>query len=177
MALATLLHLGDAIRSVDSQTTPYQPVKTRWVEYLNPTTGVQEGHQLQVFLYNATGGALTQYATYMVDYDGDEETNPKVIAAATATPPRDIVVAQEATATASWGWFACVGYTQCGVEGTTDVAKDDYLKLTSGTSAVAFIKDGSSYTTSSHAIATEAQTTNSVVNIKVYLLGGEHLVA
>ena len=177
MALATLLHLGNAIRSLDPQTNPSQALKCRIVDYINPTTGVPEGHQMQVFLYNATGGALTQYATYEFSYDGDEETNFNVITCATATPPRDIVVATAATAAATWDWFVVCGYTQCGVEGTTDVAKDDFLKLTSGTSAVAFIKDGTTYTTSSHAQATEAQAANSVVNIKVFLLGGEHLIA
>ena len=175
MALATLLHLGAAIRSLNPETNPNQALKTRVVTYLNPTTFAEEGSQLQVFLYTAS--LLVANRVYQFDYDGDEETAFQAITCATATPPRDLVVSTAASAAGTWDWFVVCGPCQCGVEGTTDVAKDDYLKLTSGTSALAFIKDGTGYTTSSHAIATEAQAANSVVAIKVILLGGEHLVA
>jgi hypothetical protein len=147
------------------------PGRVRWVHDANGC------HTKLVRLYNGTGSALTQYAVYMLNYDGDEETNPKVIACATSTPIRWLVVAQEATAAASWGWFACFGYTECLVEGTTDVAKDDFLKLTSGTSATAFIKDGTTITAASFAIATEAQADNSAVATRVFLLGDKATVA
>lgn len=154
-----------------SNTALDSPGQIRLRSYVD-SNGVETGDVCrQVRLYNATGGALVAGATYMVDFDGDEETNPKVIACAAVTVDVQVVIAQEATATASWGWFTYAGYCDALVEGTTDVAKDDYLKIVAGTSATSFIKDGTARTSDSGAIATAAQTANSSVLTKVFLLG------
>jgi len=126
-------------------------------------------------VYNGTGGALTQYAMYTLSFDGDEETNPKLIAnvsgASTGLYYAYRVVATEAAAAAAytdvvvWGWYTCL------VEGTTDVAKDDFLKIDTSVSTTAPIKDGTTKTTGSVAIAAEAQATNSAVAARVFLLG------
>ena len=63
------------------------------------------------------------------------------------------------------------------VEGTTDVAAGDFLKIAQATSTTGYLKDGTSKTTSSHAIAHAAQTANSNVAAKVYLIGEPALVA
>lgn len=147
------------------------PGSVRTVSYVD-SNGAETGDVCkQIRLYNATGGALTANATYMVDFDGDEETNPKVIACAAVTVDVHVVVAAAATAAASWGWFTYAGYCDALVEGTTDVAKDDYLKIVAATSATSFIKDGTSRTADSGAIACAAQAANSSVATKVFLFG------
>lgn len=128
-------------------------------------------------LYNNTGGVLTLNAVYMLNYSGNPATSPQVIAAATSTPTRMLVIAKEAVAIASWGWFAYAGWTDALVDGTTDVAIGDFLKLTSGTSATAFIKDGTTITAASHAIAGAASTLDSANTTLIELLGEKATVA
>ena len=153
------------------------PLYTKVMSYVDPDTGIASGQQRLVKLYNGTGGALALGTVCMVNWDGDEETTPTAIALATATPPRDVVVAAEAIADVTYGWFVQEGWVEALVEGTTDVAKDDFLKCTSGTSTTAFIKDGTTITAASAAIAAEAQAANSAVLTKVFLMGGESTIA
>lgn len=177
MSLTVLSQLSkaNAARSLDAQTDPNQPLKLKVQDYNNPTTGAQEGHQQLVFLYNGTGGALTAGKVYMVSYSGDPTLTPQVIAVATATPARDVVVATDATATATWGWFVMVGPCQALLDGTTDVAVSDYLKVTNGLSN--FVKDSATFSTASAAIACEARTADTVGLQKVILLGGAKIIA
>ena len=131
---------------------------------------------LAVKLYNGTGAACVVGAPYIVTFDGDEETNPKVATVASLAVYQHVVVALEATAAAAWGWFAIQGTVALtAVEGTTDVAKDDFLKIVTATSAVSMIKDAATRSTASFAIACEAQAANSVVNIRCFLLGDRAL--
>jgi hypothetical protein len=161
-------------RDTDANDTPGA---TRVAHYLD-STGARTGKWArEMRLYNATGGALTKNAVYMLNYTGVPSTSPQVIACATSTPTRQLVVAKEAVAIASWGWFAVAGWTDALVDGTTDVAISDFLKLTSGTSATAFIKDGTTITTSSHAIAGAASTADSANTTLIELLGDRALVA
>lgn len=128
--------------------------------------------RLAVRLYNGTGGATVVGRVYRIAFDGDEETNPKAAACVTlASVYQNVVVALEVTADATWGWFAIQGYCQAFVEGTTDVAKDDFLTVNDATDADAFIGDTTTRTVNSFAIACEAQADNSAVLKRVYLFG------
>jgi hypothetical protein len=161
-------------RDTDANDTP---LAKRVAHYID-STGARTGKVgIEVRLYNATGGALTKNAVYMLNYSGNPATSPQVIACATSTPTRFLVVAKEAVATASWGWFCVAGWTDALVDGTTDVAVGDFLKLTSGTSATAFIKDGTTITTSSHAIAGAASTADSANTTLIELFGEKAIVA
>lgn len=132
---------------------------------------------MEVYAYNATGGALTANGCYVLSYDGDEENNPKVIvAAATATVQRFLCVATAATATADYGWVVVEGYYSVRCDGTTDIAKDDFLKLAPGTDADALIKDGTAETISSVAIAREAFATDANGNVLCYILGARKII-
>jgi hypothetical protein len=128
------------------------------------------------WLYNGTGAATVAGKFYTILEDGDEETGPKVIAAdAVATVQRECCVAEAAVASGAFGWFFIEGWCSAYVEGTTDVAKDDYLKIAVGAgptdAAFAAIKDGTSETQASVAISSAAQATNSGVLTRVRLLG------
>jgi hypothetical protein len=149
------------------------PGAIRYGEYVSSAGVNTHEPQVMVRLFNDTAAACVKSAIYMVDYDGDEEENPKVIAIAAdaAGGGRWVVVATEATADQAWGWFVIFGYVDALVEGTGDVAKDDYLKTTAATSTTGFVVDGTARTVDSFAMATEAQADAGEIAIKVYLLG------
>lgn len=143
------------------------PCTTRIVR--DATTGLP---RREVRLYNAVGSALVAGRPYVVRYDGDEETNPNVITPVSGTLQVDrVVIAMEAVATTSWGWFCIEGYCNALVEGTTDVAKDDFLKIKVGTTAVGVIKDGTALTDRSVGISTAAQAADAVVSTLIFLIG------
>lgn len=126
-----------------------------------------------VRLYNA-GSALTANRPYLVTFAGTAVTteNPRVTALAdTGDTPACVVVAMEAVGATSWGWFAFQGYVECGVEGTTDVAAGDFLLVSAGVSTTGLVKDATTRSKRSCAIAMEAQASNAVVTTRVYLLG------
>lgn len=123
-------------------------------------------------LYNGTGGALTAAGVYRVIASGaaTNTPNPQVAApAAIANVYQEIVVAISATADASWDWFACRGHVDCRVEGTTNIAADDFLKTT--TTNTYFITDGTTRTVNSIGKACEAFTTDAVGTKRIFLPG------
>lgn len=110
------------------------------------------------------------------DYDGDEESNPKAVASATSAFPKKIVVAtQDQGTSAGFQWCVVSGECQALVDGTTDVAKDDYLEVLNG--ADGLIKDGTARTTVSCAIAREAQATDADTLTDIYLFPETNTIA
>lgn len=147
-----------------------------------PYTNSDNTYGIKKRLYNATGAALVAGKCYIEAYDGDEETNPFVVVLdSVSTNQRRLCVALEAVAIAAWGWFAIEGICNAYVVGTTDVAKDDYLKgPTSFTGDLAFslIKDGTAETINSVAIATIANTVDTTGTlIRVFLLGKPKVIS
>lgn len=160
------------------------PANSRLVEYVDPATGLTTGDtRIEAYLFNNAGIPTVRGDVYQVTFSGVVAKNPQVIVCATATPTKNLAVAVAVVADQAWGWFAISGYVDASLEATTDIVAGDFLKLTSGTSALAFIKDGAAETTSSHATAVAALTTDGVnrpsatVPNKIYLLGGKALVA
>lgn len=156
----------------------------RIVEYYDPVTGLNTGEmRKERYLYNNTGAATVVGDVYMVTFSATLAQSPQVIVCATTTPLRNLVVAVEVVAAGAYGWFAVAGPVNASLEATTDIVAGNFLKLTAATSALAFIQDGSSETTSSHAIAVLGITTNGVnrpttsIPNKVYLLGHRATVA
>ena len=131
------------------------------------------------WLYNGTGAAAPVGTVVRVNHDGDEETNPR--AATTASPPANVYVETAvawgpATGSgsipdATWGWWVVQGYVEALCEGTTDVDKDDYIKVVTATSEGAFIEDGTARTINSVGIACAAQATAAEVLTLVFLFG------
>lgn len=147
------------------------PGATR-LAYYTTSAGVETKEpQAQVRLINNSGGALVKNQVVLVEYTGLGTTNPGVITVAAKTPNYYAVVATEAVAASAFSWFVFQGYVDALVEGTTDVAAGDFLGLTAATSTTGFLKDSASKTTKSFAIAHAAQTTNSNVAAKVFLIG------
>lgn len=132
--------------------------------------GKQELQMLYVPANTVKGEVLARV------YDGDEETNPKAIQPATSSVYQKMVVAtQDQGATAGFQWCVIEGECDGLVNGTTDVAKDDFLEVLNGTSA--FVKDATSRSTNSGAIAREAVTANANTLSKIYLFGERSIVA
>lgn len=108
-------------------------------------------------------------------YDGDEESNPKAVAAATSTfKVRTVVATEDQGATAGFQWCVIAGECEALVNGTTDVAKDEFLEVINA--ATAFTGEGTSRLATSGAIAREAQT-NPTALTDIYLLGEGHTIA
>jgi hypothetical protein len=125
-----------------------------------------------VRLFNDRGSACVQGGVYMVGFDATVAQNPKVeTCVAETSVSRQVVVAMDATADQAWGWFFYAGYCNALVDGdATDVAAGDYLKITAGTNADAFIGNTTSRTVDSFAIAMEANTSTEALK-KVFMLG------
>ena len=178
MALRDWIIPHDYVCPFDPDTTGgVVPGKERIVPYTD-TDGVRgSGISKQVYLYNSTGSALVKGAAYIVGYDGDEETNPMVFAYSGAiTLDREFVIATSAVPAASFGWFVYAGYANVVLDGgTTDIAKDDYVKMTTAVSNSYPSSDGTAtYSADSLGIATAAQTAAASITsfTKVFLIGG-----
>lgn len=132
------------------------------------------------WLYNGTGGALAVGTVLRVGYDGDEETNPRVVSVVTALANvyvETVVAWGPATGSgsipdATWGWFAAQGYVEALCYGATDVDKDDSIKVVYNASyPISFIEDGTARTVNSVGIACAAQTAATETLTLVYLFG------
>lgn len=133
-----------------------------------------EGNREYIFAYCAA--AETVGKVRVITFDGDEETNPTAGTPATETGVyQQIGVATKTTSAAGFLWYQIKGDCEALVEGTTNVAKDDFLEVL--TTETSFKKDGASITTNAVAIAQEAQESNSSVLTNVYLLGVRTFVA
>lgn len=143
------------------------------------TTGLA---RKEVRLYNNYASAIPVGHPCLVRYDGDEETNPFVVSGATASGTVVIeyyCAPQVAVPASSWGWFCIGGNCQVLTVGTTDIAKDDYLKLVIGTTA-GLIKDTGTApgTANSVAIAQEANAADTVGTLThVYIIEDRHATA
>jgi len=142
-------------------------------------TGAQGARRMQgsnEFLYAYVPANAALGAQYVVTFDGDEETNPKLVVAATLAVYQEIAVVIKAQgATAGFNWVQTKGKCRMLVEGTTDVAKDDFLELLNTETSAK--KDATTRSVNSFAIACEAQTANSAALADVFLLGGRVIVA
>ncbi len=125
-----------------------------------------------VSLYNGTGGALVLGDIFIVE--ADETAGQELQAVAVVTTTFDIMtaVASGTVADGAIAWFQTGGFAEASVEGTTDVAAGDFLKVSNGEDD--FKKDATSRSTVSAAIAIDAQAANEAVVVTVYLINEQH---
>lgn len=132
------------------------------------------GQNEDVYCYIPAAKAKGEFQ--VIQHDGDETFSPKVGDAATLAVYQEVGVVLEAHAAAGYGWVRVEGIVEALVDGTTDVAKDDYLEVLN--TAISAVKDGTARSVNSVAIANEAQTTaGSTTLATVTLLGGRALIA
>lgn len=128
------------------------------------------------FLWAVVPANALKGEVYVVTYDGDEETCPQLVAAATLAVYQEYaVVLANQGATAGVAKVQTKGHAYMLVEGTTDVAKDDYLELLNTEKSAK--KDATARSVNSFAIACAAQATNSAVLTEVELLGATQICA
>ncbi len=165
---------------VGQDTSGDNPLQAVWkTNKLNAagTESTENMQYLEVRLYNGVGSALVTGRPYAVEATGAEATQWQVITPAALAVYQYVVVAMEDVPAASFGRFAVQGFVDAMVDGTTDVADLDYLDVTPGTSAVAFIKDHSTArSTASVARACEARTTDSAGLARIQLIGDPVLI-
>lgn len=138
--------------------------------------GSRKSSGMNEYLFAYVPASALKGEVYVVTHDGDEETCPKLVAAATLAVYQEYaVVLEDQGATAGFAWVQVKGKASVLVEGTTDVAKDDYLEvLTTEKSAK---KDAVTRSVNSFAIACAAQIANSAVLTDCILLGAPAIVA
>lgn len=128
------------------------------------------------FLWAVVPANALKGEVYVVTYDGDEETCPQLVAAATLAVYQEYaVVLANQGATAGVAKVQTKGHAFVLVEGTTDVAKDDYLELLNTEKSAK--KDATARSVNSFAIACAAQASNSAVLTEVELLGATQICA
>jgi hypothetical protein len=132
-----------------------------------------DGNRAWIYCYVAA--SVAQGTPLVLTYDGDEESNPKTAAPANLAVYQLIVFCPELTAAAGFYWCQFRGDAEILVDGTTNVAKDDFLEVING--GVALIYDATTVKVGSVAIAQEARTTDSAGLCNVYLLGFRVIVA
>ena len=145
-------------------------------KWFTPSGYTNQVWQDQVRAINKTGGTLVVGGLYILSESNTAGEEWQIVtAAALASVPRTICVATTATLNNAFGDVVIRGHASALVEGTTDVAAADRLKLAPGTFADAFIKD-SAETVSSAGKSCAAQTDNSKVLTLVILHGKDVVV-
>lgn len=129
----------------------------------------------QEFVYVYIPAAKAKGELQVITYDGDEEYSPKLADAATLAVYQEIGVVLEEHLSAGYGWVQVKGVCEALVDGTTDVAKDDFLEVLNG--AVSAVKDATTRSVNSVAIAREAQTADEGTLTEIELLGGRAIIA
>jgi hypothetical protein len=138
--------------------------------------GKRRGSGMNEFLYAYVPANALKGEVYVVTFDGDEETCPKLVAAAALAVYQEVaVVLKDQGATAGFAWVQTKGKASILVEGTADVAKDDFVEvLTTEKSAK---KDATTRSVNSVAIACAAQAANSAVLTDCILVGAPVIIA
>lgn len=128
----------------------------------------KQGNQEFIFAYVPASSLAGQ--PLVLSFTGVVTTNPSAVAPATSSVYQLVVFPTAAQgSTAGFQWCQFRGDATVLVDGTTDVAVSDFLKVANA--GTALIKDATSKGTTSIAIAQAARTTNSAGLLAVYLLG------
>lgn len=139
--------------------------------------------RVELRVQNTTGGALTAYKPYMIVASATAGgasagvCRPVLIAcassAASANVFRQIGLATEATADDGYTWAQVAGYCTGLVDGTTDVASGDTLKITEAAPAAVLIEDqdDNTFTQNTVAVALEEYNDTADTAKSVFMLG------
>lgn len=133
------------------------------------------GKNIDVYCYSV--GAKAKGEFQVLDFNtGEEATSPAIIDPAALAVYQEVGVCLEAFDALGYGWVRVSGIVEALVDGTTDVAKGDYLESLGAISAV---KDHATVrSVNSVAVALEAQTVaGSATLASVEVLPGECIVA
>ena len=154
--------------------------------FVNSRDNVQVGRMFNapgggmgISLFNDQASAIAVGDIVVVGYDPDG-TNGRLQgmqAHAPATSAFNVYTAVciKACAVDAVGYFQLSGVVSAFVDGTADVVAGDFLEVLNGTNE--FIKDATSRSALSSAIALASQATDSNVAIDVYKIGEGHTIS
>jgi len=119
--------------------------------------GARRGSGQNVDVYCYSDGARAKGEFQVLDYNtGEEATSPAMIDPSALAVYQEVGVVLEALTEAGYGWVRVAGICDALVDGTTDVAKGDYLE---SLATISVVKDHSTVrSVNSVAVALEAQT-------------------
>lgn len=126
-----------------------------------------EGNKEFFFCYVATGVSAGQ--PRVMTFSSTTTAQPVASAPATITAYQQYVVFPMIAGAADYQWCQFKGDASVLVNGTTDVAAGDFLKLING--GTSLIKDAATRSADSCAISQVAYTTDSAALTAVYILG------
>ncbi len=150
--------------------TPVETIDGSGAQGARKRQGSREWIYMQVPANTPAGTPL------VVTHDGDEEVMVKGVAPATLAVYQEVAVTPRlAGASAEFMWCQTKGICQVLCNGTTDIAKDDYLELLNA--GTALVKDGTVRSTNSVAIACESYTGATNALTSVQLLGAPAMIA
>ena len=137
------------------------------------------GNGLGVTLFNDRAVAIDKGEIVLIGYDPDGSAGltqgMQALDIATSSFVIYTAVALEAVAVDEIGYFQVSGFcADADVDGTTDVAKGDFLEVLNG--ADGMIKAGTTRTLGSCAIALEAVVADADTSAEVYLIGEPHTI-
>lgn len=142
-------------------------------------TGLQGSRKkvgVNEFVYISVPANTVAGTPLVVSYDGDEEVMVAGVVPATLAVYQEIAITPTlAGAVAEFQWCQVRGVCQALVNGTADVAKDDFLEVINA--GTALVDDSTVRSVNSVAVACEAYTTNSAALKTVQLLGDRVIVA
>jgi len=136
---------------------------------------IKGGKGNREYVYAYIAASVAKGTPYILTFDGDEATNPKGAAPATLAVYQLVIIVPELTAAAGFFWCQYKGDAEVLCDGTTDIAKDDFLELLNAETAL--VKDATTRSTNSVAIAQEAYTDAADALTNVYLLGDRVIIA
>lgn len=138
--------------------------------------GARKWSGVNEYVYAYVAAATPKGAPKILSYDGDEEIMVSTQAPATLAVYQEVVVVPALQGSdASGQWCQVRGITECLTDGTTDIAKDDFLELLD--TETALVKDSDARSVNSVAIACEAQTDATDTLTTVQLLGDRVIIA
>lgn len=150
--------------------SPVEDVTGIGMQGARKRVGVNEYVYMQVPATTAAGTPL------IVTQDGDEEVMVKGVAPATLAVYQEVAIVPKLQgAAAGFQWCQVRGICKALLDGTTDIAKDDYLELV--TVETALIYDSTARSVNSVAIACEAYTSTTDALKTVNMLGDRAIVA
>lgn len=151
-------------------TSPVETIDGTGAQGARKRQGSREWVYIQVPATTAAGSPL------IVTYDGDEEVMVKGVVPATLAVYQEVAVNPTlAGSAAEFQWCQVRGLCEVLCDGTTDIAKDDYLELINAETAL--VKDSTARSANSVAIACEAYTSTPDALTSVQLLGDRVIVA
>lgn len=138
--------------------------------------GSRKRQGVNEFVFMQFPAATKAGAPMVVTYDGDEEVMVKGVAPATLAVYQEIAICPRLIGSAAeFAWGQVRGICEALVNGTTDIAKDNYLEVINGADNLVYDSTARSVNTVAIAVDAYADSTDALATVQ--LLGDRVIVA